>query len=58
MKNYPNVIVPKHGRGYFGIGIYGPKMTKNIGTLWRTADIFGAESDKFRIFPLTLPDIT
>ena len=43
MKNYPNVIVPKHGRGYFGIGIYGPKMTKNIGTLWRTADIFGAD---------------
>ena len=23
-----------------------------------SADIFGAESDKFRIFPLTLPDIT
>ena len=43
LKNYPNVIVPKHGRGYFGIGIYGPKMTKNIGTLWRTADIFGAD---------------
>lgn len=43
MKNYPNVIVPKHGRGYFGIGIYGPKMTKNIGIFWRTTDIFGAD---------------
>lgn len=42
-KIYPNVVVPAHGRGYFGIGIYGPKMTKNIGTLWRTADIFGAD---------------
>lgn len=42
-KTYPNVIVPQHGRGYFGIGIYGSKMTKNIGTLWRSADIFGAD---------------
>ncbi len=33
----------RKGGGYFGIGIYGPKMTKNIGTLWRTADIFGAD---------------
>lgn len=32
-KIYPNVIVPQHGRGYFGIGIYGPKTTKNVGTL-------------------------
>ena len=42
-KTYPNIIVPTHGRGYFGIGIYGPKVTKNVGTLWRTVDIFGAD---------------
>lgn len=28
--------------GYFGIGIYQPKTSDNIGTLWRTAQIFGA----------------
>ena len=29
-------------RGYFGIGIYQPKNKENIGTLWRSAFIFGA----------------
>ena len=29
-------------RGYFGIGIYHSKTPKNIGTLWRSAYIFGA----------------
>ncbi len=29
-------------RGYFGIGIYNPKYYCNVGTLWRTAAIFGA----------------
>lgn len=29
-------------RGYFGIGIYHPKKNVNIGTLWRSACIFGA----------------
>ena len=29
-------------RGYFGIGIYHPKTTENVGTLWRSAFIFGA----------------
>jgi tRNA G18 (ribose-2'-O)-methylase SpoU len=29
-------------RGYFGIGIYAPKREINIGTLWRSAQIFGA----------------
>ena len=29
-------------RGYFGIGIYHPKNGVNIGTLWRSAYIFGA----------------
>ena len=42
-KIYPNVVVPQHGRGYFGIGIHCPKITKNIGTLWRTAHILDAD---------------
>ena len=29
-------------RGYFGIGIFSPKNEVNIGTLWRSAYIFGA----------------
>jgi len=29
-------------RGYFGIGVYHPKASVNIGTLWRSAYIFGA----------------
>ena len=31
-------------RGYFGIGVYHPKHEVNIGTLWRSATIFGASS--------------
>lgn len=30
-------------RGYFGIGIYHGKNSANIGTLWRSASIFGAD---------------
>lgn len=30
-------------RGYFGIGIYNGKNTMNIGTLWRSANILGAD---------------
>lgn len=30
-------------RGYFGIGIYHGKDEKNIGTLWRSANILGAD---------------
>ena len=30
-------------RGYFGIGIYNGKDEKNIGTLWRSAAILGAD---------------
>lgn len=30
-------------RGYFGIGIYNGKNTSNIGTLWRSAAILGAD---------------
>ena len=29
-------------RGYFGIGIYNPKTEVNVGTLWRSAFLFGA----------------
>lgn len=29
-------------RGYFGIGVYHPKTEHNIGTLWRSAHLFGA----------------
>jgi len=29
-------------RGYFGIGIYHPKTTDNMGTLWRSAYLLGA----------------
>jgi tRNA G18 (ribose-2'-O)-methylase SpoU len=29
-------------RGYFGVGIYHPKNEINVGTLWRSATIFGA----------------
>ena len=42
-KNYPNVLVPHHGRGFFDIGIYGLKTTKNIGTLWRSAQVLKAD---------------
>lgn len=30
-------------RGYYGIGIYHPKTSENIGTLWRSAHNFGAD---------------
>lgn len=30
-------------RGYFGIGVYHSKNADNIGTLWRSAAIFGAD---------------
>lgn len=29
-------------RGYFGIGIFQNKTVENLGTLWRTAGLFGA----------------
>ncbi len=29
-------------RGFFGIGVWHPKMELNIGTLWRSANIMGA----------------
>lgn len=29
-------------RGFFGIGIYGSKTPANLGTLWRSANLYGA----------------
>ena len=29
-------------RGYFAVGVYRPKTEANIGTLWRTATLYGA----------------
>lgn len=29
-------------RGYFGVGVYHPKTEANIGSLWRTAHLYGA----------------
>lgn len=30
-------------RGFYGIGIYHPKTKENLGTLWRSAFLFGAD---------------
>ena len=30
-------------RGYFGIGVYCPKTEQNVGTLWRSATLYGAD---------------
>jgi tRNA (guanosine-2'-O-)-methyltransferase len=35
--------VNKQKSGYVGIGVYHPKTTENIGTLWRSAHNFGAD---------------
>lgn len=32
----------REGRGYFAIGVYRSKTEANIGTLWRTASLYGA----------------
>ena len=32
----------KHGRGFFAIGIEHSKTPANVGTLWRTASLYGA----------------
>jgi tRNA G18 (ribose-2'-O)-methylase SpoU len=29
-------------RGYFAVGIYHPKVANNVGSLWRSASLFGA----------------
>jgi tRNA(Leu) C34 or U34 (ribose-2'-O)-methylase TrmL len=40
--DYPLPPLSKYPRGYFGIVAYQPKSSINVGTLWRTANIFGA----------------
>jgi tRNA G18 (ribose-2'-O)-methylase SpoU len=40
---YTNTENVEHGRGYFGIGIENVKSTKNLGTVWRSAQIMGAD---------------
>lgn len=37
-----NLYMSEKMRGYFGIGIENTKTEQNIGTLWRSAHIFGA----------------
>lgn len=37
------VILPKQGRGYYGIGVYLSKSKENIGSLFRTAFILNAQ---------------
>jgi len=32
----------KNGRGYFGLAMFQPKTTDNLGTMWRSANVFGA----------------
>jgi tRNA G18 (ribose-2'-O)-methylase SpoU len=45
--------LPLPTRGYYGIGIFKGKTAENLGTLWRTADLFGASfiftiADRYR----------
>lgn len=32
----------REGRGFFAVGIYHPKTEANVGTLWRSANLYGA----------------
>lgn len=34
--------VARLGRGYFGVAVYRPKVADNVGTLWRSATVYGA----------------
>ena len=43
MKDYPNIIIPQKGRGFVGIGIECGMVTRNIGTIWRSAQVLGAD---------------
>ncbi|HPW66380.1 MAG: RNA methyltransferase [Salinivirgaceae bacterium] len=42
-KEYPNIIVPKEVRGYCGIGVEAICSRRNLGTLWRSAQILKAD---------------
>jgi len=39
----PDTITAKMKKGYFAIGIYETKEETNVGTLWRSAQNFGAD---------------
>lgn len=43
MKEYPNAFPYPKTKGFFGIGIENVRSTKNIGTIWRSAHIMGAD---------------
>ncbi len=43
MKNYPNTIIPQKSRGFLGIGIECAASSRNIGTIWRSAQVLGAD---------------
>lgn len=38
----PHGDYARAGRGYFGIGVWHPKTEANVGTLWRSAHLYGA----------------
>ncbi len=40
---YPKVIEPIKRRGFYGIGIEAVRSTANIGTIWRSAQVLGAD---------------
>ena len=43
IKSYPNAIDFPKTKDYFGIGIEHALKTQNIGTIWRSAQIMGAD---------------
>lgn len=43
MKSYPNAQPFPKIKGFFGIGIEAAMQTHNIGTIWRSAHIMGAD---------------
>lgn len=43
MKDYPNSKEFPKTKGFFGIGIEAAMQTQNIGTIWRSAQIMGAD---------------
>jgi tRNA G18 (ribose-2'-O)-methylase SpoU len=43
VKAMKTTFQPTSTDGYFGIGIFKGKTIENLGTLWRSADLFGAK---------------
>lgn len=53
----------KNNRGFYGIGVYHPKTEENIGTLWRSAFLWGADfiftvGARYHKQPSDTPDTT